>query len=78
MGCDLHMKKSKFIFFVFILLVIGGIVFGVKIVLGSINDEQRTFSHDGYALTLNKNGNKSVPLAFSSGSNYNFKKFLFS
>ena len=69
------MKKSKFIFFVFILLVIGGIVFGVKIVLGSINDEQRTFSHDGYALTLNKNGNKSVPLAFSSGSNYNFKKF---
>ena len=69
-----YMRKARFLYFLLICFIMATIFFGTKIVLSNINGEKEKFTKDGYALTLNNN-NKSLPLAFSSGTTYNYKKF---
>lgn len=69
------MKKTRFIYFLFLIVVISSIFYGVNVVRRNVNAESGQFSFDGYALVLNSKATKSEVITFNSGDVYNYKKY---
>ena len=69
------MKKTKFVFFLFIIALIGSTIFGVNIIRKNLDAESGKFSFDGYALVLNNKATKSEVLTFNRDTVYSYKKY---
>ncbi len=69
------MKKTKFAFFLFIVVLVVCTIFGVNIIRKNLDAESGKFSFDGYALVLNNKATKSEILTFNRDTVYSYKKY---
>ncbi len=69
------MRKRKIPFFIYIILVLSVIGFGIYYVFNYTNQETFTFSKDGYAILLKNNENTPTTYSFSRGIKYNYRKY---
>ena len=67
--------KYKILFGFFILILIGLICYGIFYFVNNINSESYSFQTDGYTIKLSSNMITPETYSFSSGEEYNYKKY---